>query len=52
MKTAALFMMAAMAAAAAPTGWYSNGGVWTNRKAIVIDHKKVAGTAALTNFPD
>ena len=29
------------------TGWY--GSAWTNRKAITIDHTKVAGN--LTNFP-
>ncbi len=32
-------------------GWYSTGGTWTYRKKITIDHTKVSGSSALTNFP-
>jgi hypothetical protein len=39
---------AAFAAIGGPA-WYSVGGTWTHRKAVTIDHTKVAG--ALANFP-
>jgi hypothetical protein len=44
---AALLIAASLPAA----NWYHSGGTWTNRKMIAIDHTKVAGTVALTNFP-
>ena len=31
--------------------WYSNGGTWTNRQQIVINHGQVSGSSSLTNFP-
>jgi len=33
------------------SNWYSTGGTWTHRKALTIDHTKVSGSTALTNFP-
>jgi hypothetical protein len=33
------------------TAWYSTGGTWSNRKSITIDHTRVSGGSALTNFP-
>ena len=32
-------------------GWYSNGGTWTNRRKITINHGMVSGAANLMNFP-
>ena len=31
--------------------WYGLGGTWSNRKPITIDHTRVAGSTALTDFP-
>src|SRR5260370_41716586 len=32
-------------------GWYSNGGTWTNRRKITINHGMVSGAANMMNFP-
>jgi len=32
-------------------GWYNTGGNWAHRKSVTIDHTKVSGSLALTNFP-
>ncbi len=31
--------------------WYATGGTWTNRQLVTIDHTKIPGSTALTNFP-
>jgi uncharacterized repeat protein (TIGR01451 family) len=31
-------------------GWSINGGVWSKRKQVTIDHTKVSGSSALANF--
>ena len=48
---AAVVSVLAAGILSAQPGWYSDGGTWTNRKKITIDGKKVAGKAALVNFP-
>ncbi len=33
------------------SGWTVNGGTWSQRRVITIDHTKVSGTSALVDFP-
>ena len=33
------------------SGWSVNGGLWSRRMPITIDHTKVSGSGTLTNFP-